>query len=237
MSSRRANPLRPASHARPGLALAKRLVDVAAAAVGLAATWWVILLACCAARRDTGASGIFRQQRIGRDGRLFWVLKVRTMRLDASRSTTATAANDPRITPLGALLRRWKIDELPQLWNVLVGDMSLVGPRPEVPQHLPLYQKHYPDVLRVRPGVTCPATLLYRNEEQLLATSDDPDWLSDAVLLPHKLRLNTDYARRYTLVGDLRCLLDTLTGAGPRITSLSDIPKDHLSDDPSRHAA
>ncbi|TWT99494.1 putative undecaprenyl-phosphate N-acetylgalactosaminyl 1-phosphate transferase [Botrimarina colliarenosi] len=225
------------SYARPTLGKTKRLFDVVASGLGLALFGWLIAAAAIAARIDTGASGIFRQKRIGRGGVLFTLFKIRTMRPGPPNATTATAANDPRITPLGRLLRRSKIDELPQLWNVLVGEMSLVGPRPEVPQHLDRFLQTHPDVLRVRPGITCPATLLYRNEETLLAAMPFPDAINESVLLPHKLRLNEAYARSYTFNGDLVCIWRTLSATGPRLTRLDDLPRGDLTPNDYRDAA
>jgi lipopolysaccharide/colanic/teichoic acid biosynthesis glycosyltransferase len=115
--------------------------------------------------------------------------------------------------------------------------MSLVGPRPEVPQHLPLFNQLAPEALSVRPGITGPATLLYRDEERLLAGVDDPESVNASLLLPDKLRLNAAYARGYTLAGDLLCLLQTLAGAGPRYRALEAIPRDPRHDAPHRRAA
>ncbi|QDT69701.1 Putative undecaprenyl-phosphate N-acetylgalactosaminyl 1-phosphate transferase [Planctomycetes bacterium MalM25] len=214
----------------------KRFIDIAAALVGLAITGWLIGAAVLAARVDTGSSGLFRQRRIGRGGRLFWVNKIRTMRSNLG-GCTSTASNDPRITRLGRVLRRTRIDELPQFWNVLIGEMSLVGPRPEVPKHLPMYRLLAPEVLSVRPGITCPATLLYRDEELLLAVSDDAEQLDREVLLPDKLRLNQNYVESYTIAGDLVCLFHTLTGSGPRIKRHEDLPARRTPDNECRQAA
>lgn len=202
----------------------KRALDIVVAATGLALTCWIVALAACLARFDTGASGLFRQWRIGKGGVLFQIYKIRSMRVGHPLQTTATAANDPRITPLGRWLRRTKIDELPQLWNVLVGDMSLVGPRPETPEHLDLFLTSHPEVLSLRPGITCPATLLFRCEEALLTQTADPENLNRSVLLPCKMRLNAEYADAYTLTGDLVCILRTLVGSGPRYRQLSELP-------------
>lgn len=202
----------------------KRALDIVVAAIGLALTWWIVALATGLARLDTGGSGLFRQWRIGRDGALFRINKIRSMRVGHPLQTTATTANDPRITRLGRWLRRTKIDELPQLWNVLVGDMSLVGPRPETPEHLELFITSYPEVLSLRPGITCPATLLFRCEEALLTQTSDAEGLNRSVLLPCKMRLNVEYAGAYTLKGDLTCILHTLVRSGPRYRRLAELP-------------
>jgi lipopolysaccharide/colanic/teichoic acid biosynthesis glycosyltransferase len=207
----------------------KRALDIVVAATGLALTCWIVALAACLARFDTGASGLFRQWRIGKGGAPFQICKIRSMRVGHPLQTTATAANDPRITPLGRWLRRTKIDELPQLWNVLVGDMSLVGPRPETPEHLDLFLTSHPEVLSVRPGITCPATLRFRCEEALLMQTADPEGLNRRMLLPCKMRLNAAYAAAYTLRGDLMCILHTLVGSGPRYRLLAELPETPLT--------
>ena len=153
----------------------KRAFDVAAAAAGLAVLAVPIGVAALAARRSTGLSGFFRQTRVGRGGREFQVLKLRTMRHVPGVTTCVTTDGDPRITRLGHFLRKTKLDELPQLWNVLKGEMSLVGPRPDVPRQLDLLS---PDdraaLLSMRPGLTGPASLKYRDEEAILAAAADP---------------------------------------------------------------
>lgn len=189
-------------------AIAKRTLDIAVSAVGLAVFWPVIALATLLAARDTGASGLFRQQRIGRLGMPFTLYKIRTMRAEAG--TTVTTRGDARITPLGAQLRRLKIDELPQLWNVLIGDMSLVGPRPDMPGYADALEGEAREILILRPGITGPASLKYRDEETLLAAADDPQVYNDQVIWPDKVRLNLEYARNVSLTRDLRYLLATL---------------------------
>ena len=138
---------------------------------------------------DDGPPVFFRQIRVGRKGKLFHIWKFRTMRA-GSQGSVITAAGDGRITRAGAALRRYKLDELPQLFNVLKGDMGLVGPRPEVPEHVQLEAPIWQAVLQVRPGVTDLATLLYRDEEKLLATSRDPNAFYRQSVLPAKLVLN-----------------------------------------------
>jgi lipopolysaccharide/colanic/teichoic acid biosynthesis glycosyltransferase len=210
---------------RTQLAL-KRAVDVLGASVGLLVFGWLIVLAVMAARRNTKDTGIFRQQRIGRGGRLFDIFKIRTMRCTSGITTTITTAHDARITRLGAFFRRWKIDELPQLWNVLCGDMSLVGPRPEVPEYLPQIRSEAPDVLRVRPGITGPASLKYRHEERLLAAQADPQEFNDRVVFPDKLRINAEYIGNYRFITDLKILWQTIVGStlnGRSCTNAADV--------------
>ena len=190
----------------------KRALDLSVAFVGLLLAGWIVLLGWLAARIDTGESGFFRQPRIGRDGRPFGVLKLRTMRPVAGLDSTVTAAGDPRITRLGAWLRRTKLDELPQLWNVLVGDMSLVGPRPDVPGFADELAGEDRIVLSVRPGITGPATLAFRDEEALLAAQDDPERYNRETIWPEKVRINRAYVERWRLRDDLRVLWRTLFG-------------------------
>ena len=193
--------------------LQKRCFDVAAAFFGLILTFWLIVLAWIASSIDTGANGFFWQLRVGRHGRLFKVFKIRTMCLDIPHQTNVTQANDPRITKLGAFFRRTKIDELPQLFNVLVGDMSFVGPRPDVPGYADRLEGDERELLlSVRPGITGPATLAYRNEEQLLAQQADPQRYNDEVIYPDKVRINLEYIRNWRFRDDIRCIWDTIIG-------------------------
>lgn len=193
-----------------GQALRKRAFDLVAASAGLVVLSPVILIAFVAASIDTRANGFFRQERIGRHGSLFKVVKIRSMRSDPAIATSVTTARDPRITRLGAFWRRTKIDELPQLWNVIRGQMSLVGPRPEVPGFADLLTGTDALILTVRPGITGPATLHFRDEERLLAATDDPEAYNRDVLFPTKVRMNLEYLRSYSFRRDLRYLWRTV---------------------------
>ena len=187
----------------------KRAFDIALATAGLLITWPIIVAAAYAARRDTGASGIFSQQRIGRHGRPFRIQKIRTMR--AIEGSHVTTAHDQRITSLGRFLRRTKIDELPQLWNVLKGEMSFVGPRPDVPGYADNLTGDDRKVLDLRPGITGPATLKYRDEEASLAAQTDPVAYNDAVIWPHKVAINRAYQDNWSLRGDLGYIWRTVS--------------------------
>ncbi|MGG7646080.1 sugar transferase [Rhodovulum sp. YNF3179] len=186
----------------------KRSFDVGVATVGLLLLWPVMLLAWWLAARDTGASGFFIQERVGLHGRIFQIVKLRTMR--PVGGSTVTTANDMRITPLGRLFRKCKLDELPQLWNVLKGDMSLVGPRPDVPGFADRLSDADRLLLTVRPGITGPATLKYRNEEEILSSVEDPEDFSQSVIWPDKVRINCAYVQNWSFAEDLVLIWRTL---------------------------
>jgi len=187
--------------------LIKRGFDVAGSILGLLLLWPVILVSWFLARRDTDSSGFFVQERVGRDGRHFRLIKLRTMR--AVDGTTVTTRNDARITPLGATFRRWKLDELPQLWNVLKGDMSFVGPRPDVPGFMDRLEGEDRVLLQLRPGITGPATLKYRDEEEILARVADPEAYNANVIWPDKVRINRSYMDSWSFWRDIRCIIQT----------------------------
>ena len=170
---------------------------------------WIILLAYVLACIDTRANGFFLQDRVGKDGRLFKVIKIRTMLTNHRTQSTVTLSNDPRITRLGRVFRKLKIDELPQLINVILGQMSFVGPRPDVPGFADRLAGEERLLLSVRPGITGPATLKYRNEEQLLAAQDNPEQYNREVIWPDKVRINLDYIRRWSLAKDIRYIWQT----------------------------
>ncbi len=192
--------------------MAKRLFDLVLAATGLLLLAPLLLVLALLVALDSPGPMLFRQQRVGRGGRLFHILKLRTMRNDAATTGPAiTIGQDARITRAGRWLRATRLDELPQLWNVLIGDMSLVGPRPEVPHYVALY----PDgmrrrVLAVRPGLTDPSSLAHVDEAQELAEAADPEHHYVQVVLPRKLQAAVAYAEQATLRSDLQVLLRTL---------------------------
>jgi lipopolysaccharide/colanic/teichoic acid biosynthesis glycosyltransferase len=190
----------------------KRSFDIVAAAVGLVLTWWIIVLAYIASSIDTRRSGFFVQGRVGREGKLFKMIKIRTMRDVANINTAVTADNDPRITGLGRFLRRAKIDELPQLVNILLGQMSFVGPRPDVPGFADQLLGKDRIILSVRPGITGPATLRFRDEERVLAQHPDPERYNREVIFPEKVKLNREYVQAYSFRKDMGYILRTLFG-------------------------
>jgi len=190
--------------------LIKRIFDCIASGIGLLMLWPLILVCAWFAKRDTGVSGVFTQARVGRHGRTFLVRKIRTMGVERGQPrNTITVDGDPRITRSGRVMRRFKLDELPQLWNVFVGDMSLVGPRPDVPGYADRLVGEQRKILQLRPGITGPATIKYRNEERVLSKHPNPINLNDRVLYPDKVRINLDYLRDWSLKGDIRYLLMT----------------------------
>lgn len=193
-------------------ALLKRSFDLSVALIGLVLSSWLILLVWVAASINTRSNGFFIQRRVGRNGQLFNVVKIKTMRPIANVDTTITAENDPRITRLGYFFRKTKIDELPQLWNVLFGQMSFVGPRPDVPGYADRLIGEGRVVLSIRPGITGPATLKYKNEEALLAAQSDPKKFNDEVVFPDKVKINMEYIQNYSLKQDLRYIIQTIFG-------------------------
>jgi len=188
----------------------KRAFDLAVSFTGICGLWWLIAFAWVAASVDTGMNGMFVQRRVGRFGREFRVFKIRTMRPSAAVTTTVTSDFDPRITRLGRIFRKIKVDELPQLFNVLLGQMSFVGPRPDVGEYSGALEGEDRLVLSVRPGITGPATLKYRNEEALLAAQDDPEAYNREVVWPDKVRINLEYVRSWSFGKDLHYLHQTL---------------------------
>lgn len=154
---------------------------------------------------------IFKQKRVGRNGRLFTVYKFRSM-INGGNWSSVSVAGESRITPLGAKLRRYKLDELPELWNVLIGDMSFVGPRPDVPGYADNLKGNDRKILLLRPGITGPASLKYRNEEDLLAQQADPQKYNDEVIFPDKVRINVYYLEHYSFIKDIEMIVCTIIG-------------------------
>lgn len=158
---------------------------------------------------DSGRPILFSQERVGRGFRRFRIWKFRSMR-PGNSGPAITVAGDRRVTRIGAFLRAAKLDELPQFWNVLTGDMSLVGPRPEVPEYVELYRAEYARVLQVRPGITDPGSVVFRHEEELLSSVKEPERFYREVVLPRKLRLAAEYVDSRSLASDVRILFRTL---------------------------
>lgn len=152
---------------------------------------------------------IFKQKRVGKNGGLFMMYKFRTMSIGHSGNSISIAGEE-RITKVGAILRKYKLDEIPELWNVLKGDMSFVGPRPDVPGYADKLTGENRKVLKLKPGITGPASLKYSNEEEILAKVADPKKYNDEVIYPDKVQLNLDYLKSHTFVGDLKIIWKTV---------------------------
>ena len=189
----------------------KRVFDVFVASVALVLCFPLFVVIWLTVVLTSGRPGLFSQTRVGKNGRHFTMYKFRTMthRKGADKGDF-DVGDSRRVTAVGRLLRKSKLDELPQLVNVLRGDMSLVGPRPEVPQWIDAYPERWNRVLTVRPGITDPASIVYRNEEEMLSAASDPDGFYRDVVLPRKLDLYERYVASHSMVGDVYILLKTL---------------------------
>ena len=209
----------------------KWLFDRIVAFLGLAVLWPVLVIVAILVKvKMPGGPAFFVQKRVGKDGKMFKCHKFRTMTVKHNGSTVSVAG-DSRITPLGAKLRHWKLDELPGLWDVLIGNMSFVGPRPDVPGYADKLVGDDRDVLKLRPGITGPATLKYRLEDEYLANArklvanlnvnldldsmSDQEvavWYNDNVIYPDKVRLNCYYYRHYSFIKDIQMIFCTVLG-------------------------
>ena len=191
----------------------KRLFDLIASFIGLILLIPFFLVISLFIVFDSKGGVFYRQIRVGRGGRLFNLFKFRTMMPDAdSKGLLTVGGRDSRITRSGLFLRKYKIDELPQLINVFFGHMSIVGPRPEVPKYVDLYSPDQRKVLEVRPGLTDPASLTFINENELLAASSEPEKTYIEEIMPLKLALSIDYVQNKSLLTDLKIIFKTLKG-------------------------
>lgn len=190
----------------------KFLFDRMVSLFGLLLLWPILLIIAILIRvKMPGGPVIFTQSRVGQYGRLFTMYKFRSMTVKHGGSSVSVAG-ESRITPLGVKLRKYKLDELPELWNVLIGDMSFVGPRPDVPGYADSLQGDDREVLELRPGVTGPASLKYRDEEEILAKVDDPQKYNDEVIFPDKVRINRYYLHHHSFMVDIRMIVATVLG-------------------------
>ena len=190
----------------------KWIFDRVVSFVGLLILWPVMLVvAMLIWRKMPGGPLIFTQKRVGQAGRLFTMYKFRSMTVSHSGSSVSVAG-ESRITPLGAKLRKYKLDELPELWNVFIGDMSFVGPRPDVPGYADKLRGEDRRILELKPGITGPASLKYRNEEELLANVDNPQKYNDKVIFPDKVKLNLYYLNHYSFMKDIQMIIYTVLG-------------------------
>lgn len=190
----------------------KWIFDRSMAFMGLLFLWPVFMIVAILIKHNMpGGPIIFKQQRIGHNGKIFTMFKFRSMTVNHC-GTSISVAGESRITPLGAKLRKFKLDELPELWNVLIGDMSFVGPRPDVPGYADKLEGKDREVLKLRPGITGPASLKYRNEEELLANKENPQKYNDEIIFPDKVRINLFYLNNYSFLKDIQMILCTIFG-------------------------
>jgi len=188
-----------------------RVCDVLCAVMGLFFLWPILCVVAAAIKLDDGGPVLYKQVRVGRNFRRFWLWKFRSMVPGAERAGPLTSSGDTRLTRVGCLLRRYKLDELPQLFNILKGDMQLVGARPEVEQYVQMFRPQYAFILQERPGITDPATLAYRHEDQILSASQTEEQYVEQIL-PAKLKLSMEYQKQRSLLSDVGILLRTAAG-------------------------
>jgi lipopolysaccharide/colanic/teichoic acid biosynthesis glycosyltransferase len=189
----------------------KRCADLIVSGIGIAISSPILIGCACAIKTESPGPVLFRQQRVGQGGKLFTVLKFRSMRIGSELDPLRiTVAGDLRVTKVGTWLRKTKLDELPQLLNVLRGDMSLIGPRPEVPEYVRFYNEAQRFVLQVKPGITGPASLEFIDEEEVLKESSDPEWSYRTTLMPRKLAIDLEYCKGVCFVTDFQIAYKTL---------------------------
>lgn len=191
--------------------ISKRAFDIVFSLIGLLILSPVLALTGLCVRLSSRGPALFRQERTGRYGKPFTIYKFRTMVLNHGGSSVSVKG-ESRITRLGSVLRKLKIDELPELWNILIGDMSFVGPRPDMPEYASRLQGEQRKILSVRPGITSPASLKYAREEEILSTVSDPLKHFDEVIWPDKMEMNLRYVRSRTFIGDLILIIRTVLG-------------------------
>lgn len=177
--------------------------------LGLLFIWPILFVVVILIKIKMPGPVLFKQKRIGKNGKLFTMYKFRTMIVNHSGSSVSVKGEN-RITPLGSKLRKYKLDELPELWNILIGDMSFVGPRPDVPGYADLLDGEDQIILTVKPGITGPASLKYRNEEELLSMQEDPKFYNDNVLYPDKININKQYIKNWSFLTDVKIIFCTI---------------------------
>ncbi len=192
--------------------MGKRAFDFLCALLGLLILSPLLLVIAIAIKLSSHGPVFFQQERIGKDFQPFRIVKFRTMH-EGLDGPLITSSIDQRVTGVGRLLRRTKLDELPQLWNVLKGDMSLVGPRPEVAKYVARFRKDYQEILSQRPGITDPASIAFRREDVMLATSDDPETKYVTEILPRKIAMSKEYVRTRSFLGDVVLIIRTIVHA------------------------
>jgi len=192
--------------------LIKRGFDVFAAFIGLLFSAPIVIIAWVIAAFETKSNGFFIQSRVGLSGRLINVVKIKTMKNTTEHRSSITTESVASITKSGDFFRKYKIDELPQLWNVLIGDMSFVGPRPDVPGYADTLTGDDRIILTIRPGITGPASIKYKNEEELLKNQSNPKQYNDEIIWPDKVTINKKYIESYTFIKDVKYIIQTIRG-------------------------
>ena len=190
----------------------KAVFDFSLALLGLIFSLPIIVLAWIVASIETRSNGFFLQKRVGKKGEIFTLVKIKTMKPVSGIHTHVTQVGDPRITLSGIFFRKTKIDELPQLFNVLIGQMSFVGPRPDVEGYADQLQGDQRMILSIRPGITGPASIKYRDEETLLSQQENPEQYNQQVIWPDKVKINMQYVKNWSLLSDIRYIYQTIVG-------------------------
>lgn len=188
----------------------KRIFDFSSSLLGLVILFPLLILISFAIKIGSSGPILFSQKRVGKDGKQFILIKFRSMMINQQSNNTATAKGDDRITTIGVFLRKYKLDELPELWNVLKGEMSLVGPRPDVPGYADNLKGEDRKILKLRPGITGTASLKYVNEEEILSAQDDPQKYNDEVIFPDKVKVNLEYYKNQSLWLDIKIIFATI---------------------------
>lgn len=204
--------------------IVKRVFDICVSFLGIILLWPLIILLSIIVRLTSRGTAFYVQIRVGKDGKRFNCYKFRTMVVNADRDGSITVATDLRITAIGKTLRKYKLDELPQLWNVLIGKMSFVGPRPDVPGYADTLKGDDAVVLSLRPGITGPATLYFRNEEELLAKAENPRQFNDTVIWPLKVEINKKYIQEWNFFRDIGYIVITVVPWVNKILKLVEEP-------------
>jgi len=192
----------------------KRLFDITASLIGLIVLFPVFIIVSVLVKIFSEGPVFFVQKRIGKNGKVFQMIKFRSMAVIQSSDSTISVKGDMRVTKIGAFLRKYKIDELPELFNVLKGEMSIVGPRPDVSGYADKLEEEYVLILELRPGITGPASLKYANEEEILALQEDPVKYNDEIIYPDKVKLNLDYYYNNNLWIDIKIIFATIFRIG-----------------------
>jgi lipopolysaccharide/colanic/teichoic acid biosynthesis glycosyltransferase len=188
----------------------KRLFDLLFALLWIILLFPILIIIFCIIKLSSKGPVFFIQERVGREGKIFKMIKFRSMSVSQHSCSTISVKGDVRITKIGAFLRRYKLDELPELWNILVGDMSLVGPRPDVRGYANKLKGEDRNILKLRPGITGPASLKFSNEEELLSKEDNPKKFNDEIIYPDKVRLNLEYYYNNNLWTDIKIIFATI---------------------------